>query len=108
MRASILGDFFTIIKREHHIRPARAQENSIRNNLSVLFVKLFDSFAKGMAKPTAQQRKGDGLPGANERTPKAFEVSRVTTFERPDVLLLLGLAVVTFGIYAQSIGHRFT
>jgi tetratricopeptide (TPR) repeat protein len=44
---------------------------------------------------------------ANERTPKAFEVSHVTTFERPDFLILLGLAVVTFGIYAQVIGHRF-
>src|SRR6476660_8130626 len=29
-------------------------------------------------------------------------------FERPDLLILLGLAVVTFGIYAQLIGHRFT
>jgi len=29
------------------------------------------------------------------------------TFDRPDVLILLGLAVVTFGIYAQVIGHRF-
>src|SRR6476660_2925280 len=28
-------------------------------------------------------------------------------FERPDLLILLGLAVVTFGIYAQLIGHRF-
>jgi tetratricopeptide (TPR) repeat protein len=44
---------------------------------------------------------------ANERTPKAFEVSHVTTFERLDFLILLGLAVVTFGIYAQVIGHRF-
>ena len=39
--------------------------------------------------------------------PKAFEVSHVTTFERPDLLILVGLAVVTFGIYAQVIGHRF-
>src|SRR5206468_4445154 len=30
-----------------------------------------------------------------------------TTFERSDVLILVGLAVVTFGIYAQVIGHRF-
>src|SRR5207247_5645241 len=30
-----------------------------------------------------------------------------TTFERSDLLILLGLAVVTFGIYAQVIGHRF-
>src|SRR5262249_43843080 len=43
----------------------------------------------------------------NERTPKAFEVSHVTTLERPDLLILLGLAVVTLGIYAQLIGHHF-
>src|SRR5262249_2653035 len=30
------------------------------------------------------------------------------TFERVDLLIVLGLAVVTFGIYAQVIGHRFT
>jgi Flp pilus assembly protein TadD len=60
-----------------------------------------------MAKRTAQKRKTVGFAAANERTPKAFEVSHVTTFERPDVLILLGLAIVTFGIYAQVIGHRF-
>src|SRR5947208_7832377 len=68
-----------------------------------------------MAKRTAQKRKAVGLAGANERTPNsegfreqgAFEVSHVTTFERADLLILLGLAVVTFGIYAQLIGHRF-
>src|SRR4029077_4044123 len=61
-----------------------------------------------MAKQTAQKRKAVGFTAGNERTPKAFEVSHVTTLERPDVLILLGLAVVTFGIYAQVIGHRFT
>src|SRR5882724_10463054 len=60
-----------------------------------------------MAKRTAQKRKAVGFTAANERTPKAFEVNRVTTFERPDVLILVGLALVTFGIYAQLIGHRF-
>src|SRR5437867_11946690 len=60
-----------------------------------------------MAKRTAQKRKAVGFTAANERTPKAFEVSHVTTFERPDILILLGLAVVTFGIYAQLVGHRF-
>src|SRR5689334_21641709 len=29
------------------------------------------------------------------------------TLGRSDMLILLGLAVVTFGIYAQLIGHRF-
>src|SRR5437867_10829472 len=68
-----------------------------------------------MAKRTAQKRKAVGFTAANERTPNsesfreqgAFEVSHVTTFERPDILILLGLAVVTFGIYAQLVGHRF-
>src|SRR6266550_43251 len=61
-----------------------------------------------MAKRTAQKRKGVGLAGANERAPKAFEVSRATTLERADVLILVGLVIVTFGIYAQVIGHHFT
>src|SRR6266496_1729627 len=60
-----------------------------------------------MAKRIAQKRKAVGFTAANERTPKAFEVSHLTTFERPDLLILLGLAIVTFGIYAQVIGHRF-
>src|SRR5438093_189128 len=68
-----------------------------------------------MAKRTAQKRKAVGFTAANERTPNsesfreqgAFEVSHVTTFERPDILILVVLAVVTFGIYAQLIGHRF-
>src|SRR5215813_7730036 len=60
-----------------------------------------------MAKRTAQKRKAVGFDAANERTPKTFEVSHVTTFERPDLLILLGLATVTFGIYAQVIGQRF-
>src|SRR6266403_2974041 len=60
-----------------------------------------------MTKRTAQKRKTVGFTAANERTRKPFEVSHVTTFERADLLILLGLAVVTFGIYAQLIGHRF-
>jgi len=60
-----------------------------------------------MAKRTAQKRKGVGFTGANGRTPKPLEVSHDTTFERADLLILLGLAIVTFGIYAQVIGHRF-
>jgi Flp pilus assembly protein TadD len=68
-----------------------------------------------MAKRTAQKRKAAGFTAAKGRTPNsesfreqgAFEASQVRTFERPDLLILLGLAVVTFGIYAQVIGHRF-
>src|SRR6267142_1529307 len=68
-----------------------------------------------MAKRTAQKPKAVGFAAAKERTPNsesfreqgAFGVSRVITFERPDLLILLGLAIVTFGIYAQVIGHQF-
>src|SRR5205809_6164266 len=60
-----------------------------------------------MAKQTAQKGKSCRVTATNERTPTAFGPSQVTTFERPDVLILLGLAVVTFGIYAQVIGHHF-
>ena len=60
-----------------------------------------------MAKRTAQKGKAVGFTAANERTLKPFEVGPATTFERADLLILLGLAVVTFGIYAQVIGHRF-
>jgi len=42
---------------------------------------------------------------ANERS--AVRVSRTWTLERPDLLILFGLPVVTFGIYAQVIGHHF-
>ena len=34
-------------------------------------------------------------------------LSHAATFGRPDLLILLSLAVVTFGIYAQVIGHQF-
>ena len=68
-----------------------------------------------MAKRTAQKRKAGGFTAADGRTPNsesfreqgAFEISHVTTFERSDLLILFGLAIVTFGIYAQVIGHRF-
>src|SRR6201997_3759784 len=60
-----------------------------------------------MAKRMAQKREAVGFTAVNGRTPKAFQVSHVTTLERPDLLILLGLAVVTFGIYAQVIGHHF-
>ncbi len=33
--------------------------------------------------------------------------SRSTIFGRPDLLILLGLAAMTFAIYAQVIGHQF-
>ena len=33
--------------------------------------------------------------------------SAATTFRQPDLLILLGLALITFAIYAQVIGHQF-
>jgi Tfp pilus assembly protein PilF len=58
-----------------------------------------------MAKRTAQKKKRVGLTAANRR--KAVPLSRAVTFARPDLLILLGLAVVTFAIYAQVVGHQF-
>src|SRR6266446_2050841 len=58
-----------------------------------------------MAKRTAQKRKAPGYTAANRR--KAVPLSQAATFGRPDLLILLGLAVTTFAIYAQVIGHQF-
>jgi Flp pilus assembly protein TadD len=58
-----------------------------------------------MAKRTAQKRKAGGSTAANKRS--AVPLRLATTFGRPDLLILLGLAVMTFAIYAQVIGHQF-
>jgi protein O-mannosyl-transferase len=58
-----------------------------------------------MAKRTAQKRKAAGLTAANRR--KAVPLSQAATFGRPDLLILLGLAVMTFAMYAQVVGHQF-
>src|ERR1700693_2003491 len=58
-----------------------------------------------MAKRTEQKKKAVGFSPAKGR--RAVPLSHATTFERPDLLILLGLAVTTFGIYAQVIGHQF-
>ena len=76
-----------------------------------------------MAKRTAQKREArrvsarrqeDSFFSSRERKLATASPSgggrdacATTTFERSDLLILLGLAVVTFGIYAQVIGHRF-
>src|ERR1043166_2803423 len=66
-----------------------------------------------MAERTVQKRENrrvstprqeNSVFGSHERKGDACATM---TFERPDLLILLGLAVVTFGIYAQLIGHRF-
>src|SRR5256886_6947747 len=59
-----------------------------------------------MAKRRAQKRKAAGFRTAAKGR-SAVPRSRATTFGRPDLLILLGLAVMTFAIYAQVIGHQF-
>jgi protein O-mannosyl-transferase len=58
-----------------------------------------------MAKRTAGKRKTASTVAANGRS--AVRPSHVPTFGRPDLLILLGLGVVTFAIYAQVIRHQF-
>src|SRR5580704_8059317 len=58
-----------------------------------------------MAKRTAQKKKAAGLTAANRR--KAVPLRHAGTFGRPDLLILLALGTITFGIYAQVIGHQF-
>src|SRR5580693_8577294 len=58
-----------------------------------------------MAKRTAKKKKRVGFTAANRRKP--VPLSHAVTFGRPDLLILLALALVTFGMYAQVIGHEF-
>ena len=58
-----------------------------------------------MAKRTAQKRKAAGLTAAKRR--KTVPLSHTATFGRPDLLIMLGLAVITLAIYAQVISHQF-
>ena len=58
-----------------------------------------------MAKRAARKRKAGRSTVANGRS--ALPPGNGTTFERTDRFILLGLAVMTFGIYAQVIGHQF-
>jgi hypothetical protein len=54
-----------------------------------------------MAKRTEKKRKTLGFTAANRK--KAVPLSHAAAFGRPDLLILLGLAVVTFAIYAQVV-----
>src|SRR5438874_10135685 len=56
-------------------------------------------------KRTAQKRKARSSTAAKGRS--AVPLTHFTAFGRPDLLILLGLAVVTFAIYAPVIGHQF-
>ena len=60
-----------------------------------------------MGEGRPQKRQADGPTAANGRTAKSFGVSHAATFGRPDLFIFLGLAVITFGIYAQVIRHQF-
>src|SRR2546428_1796304 len=60
-----------------------------------------------MAKRTRQKKKTGDSSAAGGRIPTAFEVSHATAFGRADFLILVGLAVVTFAIYAEVMGHQF-
>src|SRR6266550_7568972 len=59
-----------------------------------------------MAKRTAHKRKVVGFRTTGKAR-SAVPRSAATTFRQPDLLILLGLAVMTFVIYAQVIGHQF-
>ena len=56
-------------------------------------------------KRTAQKRKARSSTAAKGRS--AVPLTHFTAFGRPDLLILLGLAVVTLAIYAQVVGHHF-
>ena len=58
-----------------------------------------------MAKRTARKRKTARTVATNARS--SVRLNHLPTFGRPDLLILLGLAVVTFALYAQVIGHQF-
>jgi Flp pilus assembly protein TadD len=58
-----------------------------------------------MAKRTVRKRKTALVAAANRRS--VIPPSHTARLKRPDLVILLGLAVMTFGIYAQVIGHQF-
>src|SRR5437660_8254880 len=66
-----------------------------------------------MAKRMAQKREDQRVSAPRQEhsifssPERKRDACATTTFERADLLILVGLAVVTFGIYAQVIGHRF-
>jgi protein O-mannosyl-transferase len=58
-----------------------------------------------MAKRTAQKRERKLATASSSYGGR--DAFATATLGRPDLIILLGLAAVTFGIYAQVIGHRF-
>jgi len=51
--------------------------------------------------------KLSALPQPAGEPRKRSRPAKLQHLSEPNLLILLGLAVVTFGIYAQLIGHRF-
>ena len=58
-----------------------------------------------MAKRTARKRKPALVAAAKRQS--VIPVNENTRLRRSDLVILLGLAVMTFGIYAQVVGHQF-
>ena len=58
-----------------------------------------------MAKQRSRKRKTALVAAGNKR--RVGPLSHAKRLERPGLLILLALAVITFGIYAQVIGHQF-
>src|SRR5437899_1624528 len=58
-----------------------------------------------MAKQRSRKRKTALVAAGNKRSVAPF--SNTKRLERPDLLILLALAAITFGIYVQVIGHQF-
>ena len=61
--------------------------------------------SRQMAKRTARKRKTALVAAAKRRS--VIPLSHNIRLKRSDLAILLGLAVMTFGIYAQVIGHQF-
>jgi hypothetical protein len=58
-----------------------------------------------MAKQRSRKRKTALVAAGNKRS--VAPLSHTKRLERPDLLILLALGAITFGIYAQVIGHQF-
>ena len=58
-----------------------------------------------MAKQKSQKRKTVLVAVGHKKS--VGPLSQIGRLERPDLLILLALGIITFGIYAQVIGHQF-
>jgi hypothetical protein len=58
-----------------------------------------------MAKQKSRKRKTVLVAVGHKKS--VGPLSQIGRWERPDLLILLALGIITFGIYAQVIGHQF-